>query len=157
MTAFVDGSNIYGSDGETSTGLRAPVTVEFAAGRGRSGGRGKTFPGARLKTQMSVGHEALPSRSMCGFASPRNNGNPKQDDLTSGDTRAVEQPALTSIHTLFLYEHNRIVDALYPLWENHTGTKNLTAHAREDFIFEVGTQQLYFLILNVIFLSDIFS
>ena len=140
ITAFVDGSNVYGSDDETSSGLRAPVVVVLGGGN-----RTKTFPGARLKSQIKIsgGHEALPSRSQCGFASPLM-GNPSPNDLTSGDIRAVVQPALLSIHTLFLQEHNRIVDALQPLWKKHPSTKDLSPHAREDFIFEVSSFTLRF-------------
>ena len=42
------------------------------------------------------------------------------------------------MHTLFLHEHNRIVDNLKGLWERETRTKDLSAHAREEFIFEVS-------------------
>ena len=112
------------------------MTVKVRGG----GGRTKTFPGARLKTQISDGHEALPSRSKCGFASPTR-GNPSPKDLTSGDIRAVVQPALTSIHTLFMMEHNRIVDVLLSIWKDHPDTKDLSPHAREDFIFEVSSSE----------------
>ena len=64
LTAFIDGSNIYGSDAETSIGLRTVRTIKVRGG----GGKSKSFPGAKLKTQMSIGREALPSRSQCGFA-----------------------------------------------------------------------------------------
>ena len=96
-----------------------------------------------MKTQKDgENHEVLPSRRQCGFASPQKtesnqNPNPTQEDLTSGDTRAVVQPGLTSMHTLFVQEHNRIVDALKVLWEGEPKTKDLSARAREDFIFEV--------------------
>ena len=139
ITAFIDGSNIYGSTEEVAFGLR--VNETFGT---------ETFPGARLKTQISRdtpdgGHKALPSRSQCRFASPQPtaenpNPNPTGADLTSGDTRAVVQPALTSIHTLFLQEHNRIVDAATKLWETKTDTlKNLSPRTKADFIFEVST------------------
>ena len=136
ITAFIDGSAIYGSDKETSFGLRESVKV-------RDGDNGKTttIPGARLKTQKDRrNNEALPSRDQCGFRSPqgtKNNPkpNPTPDDLTSGDTRAIVQPALTSMHTLFLHEHNRIVDALQQLWRSQNHTKDLPAHKREEFIF----------------------
>ena len=150
ITAFIDGSNIYGSDEETSIGLRTVVEVKAPGGRGRT----KTFPGALLKTQLSVGHnKALPARSQCGFATPmpteeNPNPNPTPDDLTSGDVRAVVQPALTSIHTLFLHEHNRIVDALQPLWKVHPETKDLPKHTREKFIFEVSNFTLLSSFLN---------
>ena len=100
-----------------------------------------------MKTQNKgngKGKGALPSRGQCGFGSPHKSDrvpkpNPTPDDLTSGDTRAIVQPGLTSIHTLFMYEHNRIVDALLPLWKAHASTKDLSAHTREDFIYEVGS------------------
>ena len=34
------------------------------------------------------------------------------DDLIGGDIRAHEQPLLSSLHTLFLQEHNRIATGL---------------------------------------------
>ena len=126
ITAFIDGSNIYGSDSETSIGLRVEVT----------GADGKKTTGARLKTQKDgAENEHLPTRHQCEFASA--GAVPTQDDLTSGDTRAVVQPGLTAIHTLFLQEHNRIVDALKVLWEGEAKTKDLPANIREDFIFQV--------------------
>ena len=136
VTAFIDGSSVYGSDEETSIGLRDTVTVVGTNGETSS------IPAARLKTQKDdEKHEVLPSRSQCGFGSPQKTGtsqpNPTPDDLTGGDGRAVVQPGLTSIHTLFLHEHNRIVDALKQLWDSHASTKDLSAHLREEFIFQV--------------------
>ena len=135
ITAFIDGSSIYGSDDETSIGLRDDLEVAGAEGNKT------TIPGggARLKTQKDNDqNEHLPRRSECGFASPPKVGSvPTEDDLTSGDIRAVTQPGLTSIHTLFLHEHNRIVDALKVLWEAHPKMKDLSAQHREDFIFQV--------------------
>ena len=138
ITAFIDGSNIYGSTDEVANGLR--VNETFGS---------ETFPGARLRTQITKGNKALPSRSQCRFASPQPtpenpNPNPSPDDLTSGDTRAVVQPALTSIHTLFVQEHNRIVDAVTKLWETRTDTKNLPPLTKADFIFEVRTLLFFF-------------
>ena len=136
ITAFIDGSNIYGSTEEIAIGLRVDNTFGT-----------ETFPGARLRTQISRhtksrGHKALPSRSQCRFASPQPtpenpNPNPTPHDLTSGDTRAVVQPTLTSIHTLFVQEHNRIVDAVTNLFETNAVTKNLSPRTKADFIFEV--------------------
>ena len=132
ITAFIDGSNIYGSDDETSIGLRDVVQVTGA------NGEKTTTPGARLKTQKdSAGNEHLPTRRQCGFASLKEPAVPTPDDLTGGDIRAVVQPGITSIQTLFLHEHNRIVDALKVLWEAEAKTKDLSADAREDFIFQV--------------------
>ena len=144
ITAFIDGSNIYGSTEEIAIGLRADETFET-----------ETFPGARLRTQISQhttsrGHKALPSRRQCRFASPQptpenRNPNPTPNDLTSGDTRAVVQPTLTSIHTLFVQEHNRIVDAVTKLWETNTVTKSLSPRTKADFIFEVKKSLVVYL------------
>ena len=77
LTAFIDGSNIYGSDDETSIGLGTVRTIKVR----RGGGKTKSFPGAKLKTQLSIGHEALPSRSKCGFAFKENSTSPKTTSL----------------------------------------------------------------------------
>ena len=136
VTAFIDGSSIYGSDDETSIGLRDIVTV---AGRN---GKTSSIPAARLKTQKDdEKHEVLPSRSQCGFGSPQKTGtsqpNPTPDDLTGGDGRAVVQPGLASMHTLFLHEHNRIARELESLWASEAETKDLSARTGAEFVFEV--------------------
>ena len=90
LTAFIDGSQIYGSDLNTSQGLRL-------------------FQNGLLKTnndpQFSV--ENLPTYRQCGFK----NAN-RASWLATGDVRSSIQPALTAIHTLFLNEHNRIARGL---------------------------------------------
>ena len=129
VTAFIDGSQVYGSDDETSLGLR---------------------DGAKLKTHNNRkfskgGEQHLPMRRQCGFPIPIStqsnpNPNPTARELTAGDTRAIVQPGLASIHTLFLNEHNRIAKNLSELAENSSNAKirNLTSAARENFVFEVN-------------------
>ncbi|MCA9147333.1 MAG: hypothetical protein KDB05_31365, partial [Planctomycetales bacterium] len=70
ITAWVDGSQIYGSDAETAASLR-----EFAGGR------------------MLIGDD--------GLLPTDENGN-----FIAGDIRANENVELTSMHTLFVREHN---------------------------------------------------
>ena len=135
ITAFIDGSNIYGSDDETSVKLRARKKTKVS---GPHGSTVITFPGASLKTHNHHGPRHLPSRSQCGFAA--GHPFPTGEDLTSGDVRAVVQPTLTSIHTLFLNEHNRIVQALEPLVESNGKTRHLPSYMKENFIFEVREQ-----------------
>ena len=77
----------------------------------------------------------LPRRDQCGFA--LGNPNPTDDDLTAGDVRAVEQPTLTSIHTLFLNEHNRIVEALEPLVAADPKASKLSPYETQEFVFQV--------------------
>ena len=90
LTAFVDGSNIYGSDEDTSQALR-------------------TLSSGLMKINSAFTVPNLPTRAQCGFASP---GALTPDDLVAGDVRAITQPTLASIHTLFLNEHNRIAAEL---------------------------------------------
>jgi len=78
-TAWIDASNVYGSDTETANLLR-------------------TFKEGKLKTsKASNGENILPLIN---------------DNFVAGDERALEQPGLTSLHILFIREHNRICEAL---------------------------------------------
>jgi hypothetical protein len=86
ITAFIDGSQIYGVDSERAAALR-----EFAGGR----------------LKISTGN--LPPLNTEGF--PNANDAHRVDDsqlFLAGDVRANENPELLSLHTLFLREHNRI-------------------------------------------------
>jgi peroxidase len=74
ITAFVDGSNVYGSDDDTATQLR-------------TGANGLLL--------------------LADSALPKFDG-----EFTAGDVRALENPGLTSLHTLFVMEHNRIATGL---------------------------------------------
>ena len=72
ITAWMDGSMIYGSDATTAASLR-------------------TMQGGQMKT--SVGN-LLPTDEKGNFL--------------AGDTRAQENPELTSLQTVFVREHNRL-------------------------------------------------
>jgi hypothetical protein len=94
LTAFIDGSQVYGSD-----------PVRAAALRTNDGtGRLKTGPGDLLPFNL----EGLPN-----FPDRR------PDMFLAGDIRANEQLALTAMHTLFVREHNRLADRIgagHPGW-----------------------------------------
>lgn len=97
ITAFIDGSNIYGSEEERTEFLRS-------------------LEGGKLK--VSEGN-LLPFND----GTVEHNDNPTRQDPTTlfvaGDVRANENVVLTSIHTLFVQEHNRIADELtqaHPEW-----------------------------------------
>ena len=77
LTAFIDGSQIYGSSQEVADGLRV------------DGGRLLISDGGLLLPDPDGG-----------------------DELLTGDIRAAENIALTSLHTLFVREHNRIADEI---------------------------------------------
>lgn len=95
LTAYIDGSNVYGNNATRQAALR---DVD---------GKLKTSAG----NLMPFNTFGLPNAS-----------NPGQDPtqlFLAGDPRANEQLGLTAMHTLFVREHNRLVDALAtnnPTW-----------------------------------------
>ncbi len=99
ITAFVDASSVYGSDEERARWLR-------------------TLEDGKLKTSYG---NLLPWNTKTGeFNSPRDPQAPFMDDpmglspkhFVAGDVRANENPLLTTFHTLFVREHNRVCDEL---------------------------------------------
>jgi len=87
ITAWIDASNVYGSDIERAIALRA------------NDGTGKL--------DMSAG-DLLPFNTG-GFP---NAGGDDPSLFFAGDVRSNEQAGLTSMHTLFVREHNRYVTEL---------------------------------------------
>ena len=99
ITSWVDGSNVYGSEQSRADWLR-------------------TFVDGKLKTSMG---NFLPYNTVDGELNsdidPSAPSMAGDDDLTTkmfvaGDVRANEQPGLTSLHTTFVREHNRLCDEL---------------------------------------------
>jgi hypothetical protein len=89
-TAFLDASQVYGSDAITASILRG----------------GPANPGAKLRTSNDINGDAE-------NLLPRNAFGPAPDALfVAGDSRVNDNIALTSLHTLFMREHNRLVDIL---------------------------------------------
>jgi len=82
ITAFIDGSMIYGSDQERADALR-------------------TFEGGELKTSDG---DLLPFNEE-GLA---NAGGTSETLFLAGDVRANENAALSAMHTLWVREHNRV-------------------------------------------------
>ena len=93
ITAFIDGSNVYGSDAEEALKLRG--------GENRSGGRLEISEGNLMPVITEPGRD--------------------QGHFDAGDERANEHAGLTSMHTLWMREHNRVADELSnenPSWDD---------------------------------------
>lgn len=122
ITAYVDGSNIYGSDEDRAQWLRS-------------------FRDGKLKTSQGG---LLPYNTISGEFNDKIDGEaPEMDDAThsmkkffiAGDIRANENPVLIAIHTLFVREHNRLCDKLKssnPNWDD----EKLYQEARQITIAE---------------------
>jgi len=88
ITAYIDASNVYGSDDTRAFALR------------RLDGSGK------LKTTDTEQGELLPYNTTGADNAPTSSA----DYFLAGDVRANEQTGLTAMHTLFVREHNHQAD-----------------------------------------------
>lgn len=95
ITAFVDGSGIYGSSPIRTRALRS-------------------FKNGKLIMRRRNGELLLPRNSKRELLYTLNNANRAHDVglFAAGDVRANENPVLTSLHTIFAREHNRVCNAL---------------------------------------------
>jgi peroxidase len=117
ITAYIDGSAVYGSDEERAAWLR-------------------TFSSGKLK--VSAGN-LLPWNTTTGeYDAPIDAAAPEmampmpfvQKFFVAGDVRANENPFLVSMHTLFVREHNRLCDEIKtknPAWTD----EQIYQHARK--------------------------
>ncbi|XP_041968112.1 peroxidase-like [Aricia agestis] len=103
VTAYMDGSFIYGSSAGQATPIRA-------------------FNGGRLKTILRRGREWPPQDPnvtlTCESAQ-----SPNEPCYLTGDIRVNQNPQLTVLQVIMLREHNRIADglaALNPSWIDET-------------------------------------
>jgi len=87
ITAYIDASNVYGSDAVRANDLRENL------------GSGK------LRTSIASNGEVLLPFNTNGLP---NAGGTGSSFFIAGDVRANEQAGLTAMHTLFVREHNRL-------------------------------------------------
>jgi peroxidase len=106
QTAWVDLSQVYGYNYDVSERLRTRVN-------------------GTLKSSIEPNGEFLPPASdfTCSYSQQSIEYSRRSRCYHEGDPRAEDNSILTSIHTLFLREHNRIARALAelkPCWDDET-------------------------------------
>jgi hypothetical protein len=113
ITAFIDGSMIYGDDPTVADALRAkdpahPGRLKFSTGSDGS----MMLP---LNNHTYFPNISLdPNDANAAFSIANGSGIVPDDQLfMAGDVRANENIELTSVHTLFLREHNRLADLIH--------------------------------------------
>ncbi|XP_077478823.1 eosinophil peroxidase [Stigmatopora argus] len=115
LTAFQDMGQVYGSETKLALSLRdlnsdsglMRVNTEF-----RDNGR-ELLPFNPMQVKMCATHRNVTNDTNA----------PEVPCFIAGDTRVDENVALTSIHTLFLREHNRLarqLKRLNPHWDGET-------------------------------------
>ncbi|XP_052812395.1 uncharacterized protein LOC128239967 isoform X2 [Mya arenaria] len=114
LTAFVDGSNIYGSEQTEADDLRV------------HDGHLRGF----LATSDGPIHAELPVSTAAGEgeAACNNDGDDSFPCRLAGDFRVNEQPGLASMHTLWVREHNRVARELL---QNHGYQDDTVASSNE--------------------------
>ena len=123
VTAFIDGSVVYGSDAERALALR---TVE----------------GGQLKSQDTDVGELLPFNTDGLSNAPA----PVDSFFVAGDVRANENAALTAMQTLWVREHNRIATELA---ETEFAGQDLTDPDVDEQIYQRARQYVSALIQNI--------
>ncbi|XP_066457643.1 myeloperoxidase-like [Eleutherodactylus coqui] len=109
LTSFIDASQVYGSDMNVATTLR-----------------NNTNQLGLLAVNQNFSDNGLPFLPFRGNAPDQcsvTNSSLGLPCFVAGDVRSNEQPMLTSFHTLFLREHNRIATKLHKLnqaWSGET-------------------------------------
>ncbi|XP_013792931.1 peroxidasin homolog, partial [Limulus polyphemus] len=101
VTAYVDGSAFYGSDDCEARALRTFHDGQLKMTKHPDGRRHKPL----LPETLTI-NDCVSSNGVC---------------FTAGDSRVSEQPGLTTIHTIFAREHNRLALRLRdvnPLWKD---------------------------------------
>lgn len=101
LTAYIDGSNVYGSDQARADFLRT-----------MSGGQLKTSLGNNGETLLPLNDATNPFPNANPPVLPGDTPPPAEELFIAGDVRANEQIGLTAVHTLFVRDHNRLATDL---------------------------------------------
>ena len=121
-TSWIDGSMVYGSDSIRAKWMRT-----------LKDGKMRTSAGNLLPYNTITGELSSPIDPKApGMA---NDSNHKVKTFVAGDIRAAEHPGLTSLHTLFVREHNRICNQLKAL--GFKIDEDIYQRARKQVIAEI--------------------
>ena len=101
ITAFIDASNVYGSDARRTRALR----TNDGTGRLNTSSSGRFLPYNEERFANDDG------------------GTARRGLFLAGDVRANEQVGLTALHTLFVREHNRLAAAIASEHRELTGNE----------------------------------
>jgi len=108
ITSYVDSSNVYGS----SIGLASYL---------------RTYSGGELIMNGLTGQ--LPTREQLNLRPDQTKIRPeKQDDFVAGDGRVNEHPFLSTMHIIFVREHNRIAKGLQKYLPEKLRTDEIIYH-----------------------------
>ncbi|RCN46952.1 heme peroxidase, partial [Ancylostoma caninum] len=116
LTAFIDGSVIYGS-----------TVCEADALRTNSGGMLRS-------TESTINPGSIPPQA--DDQSVNCQSAPRYPCFTSGDERVSQHPAVTALHSIFHGDHNRIVKELAvinPQWDDETLYQTNTLKSRTSY------------------------
>ncbi|CAL8356561.1 unnamed protein product [Lota lota] len=128
ITSYVDASMVYGSSGGVAAALRNHSSPLGAlALNPQHSDRGLAYMPFLSRTPQARLDPCGPrSGGNLSFSEPRDRS-PRHDNATScfqaGDSRANEHLGMIALHTVFLREHNRLVEKLYvlnPHWSPDT-------------------------------------
>jgi len=135
-TSFIDGSVVYGSDATRARWLRTGVR-----------GKLKTSAGDLMPYNTVDGE--FDSEIDPTAPSMANDSGGTVKTFVAGDVRAAENPVLTSIHTLFVREHNRICDRL--IRDGMRGDELIFQTARKEVgaLIEAITYQEFLPLLGI--------
>lgn len=120
LTAYIDASNIYGSDNCEAKSLRS-----FVGGRLNS----SNYPAQLTTTSSSSSFQTTPKEILPITRANPECVTPSGFCFHAGDQRASEQPGLTTFHTIFMRLHNSIVNQL-ALINRHWNDERLYQHGR---------------------------
>jgi hypothetical protein len=117
ITAFLDASMVYGSDARTADALRTHSGGLLKSSPGPDGVIGTAddwLPFNNTTYFPNVHDAATPADPTASFKIANDSHLvPNSQLFMAGDVRANENIELTSLHTLFMREHNRIANALH--------------------------------------------